>query len=123
LELPVRNGHVAGAHDLVASSDAEGISTAPRAHLGHYVQTVVRGDPLFEADPTQLDNSHWTTQSVADELVYHMELCYPRQNWPAGEMAVKPRGIGRYMHLGLKASILAKLLGAHVRVKQIGFSL
>ena len=52
-----------------------------------------------------------------------MKLCYPRQNWPVGEMAVKPTGIGRYMHLGLKASILARLLDAHVRVKQIGLFL
>jgi hypothetical protein len=111
--LYIRNGHCAGAHHLVASTDAESISTAPRPRFGHHGQTIVRGDPLFEANPTHLDNSHRAIQSVADELVYHTELGYPRQDRPAGEMAVKPRGIRRHMHLGRKASILAILPSAY----------
>jgi hypothetical protein len=58
LELTIRNGHCAGANHLVASIDAESISTAPRPRFGHHGQTIVRGDPLFEANPTHLDNSH-----------------------------------------------------------------
>jgi hypothetical protein len=111
--LYIRNGHGAGAHHLIASSDAECISTVPRPRFGHHGQAIVRGYHLFEANSTHLDNSHWAIQSVADELVYHTELGYPRQDRPAGEMAVKPRSILRYMHLGRKASILVILPGAY----------
>jgi hypothetical protein len=116
LELLGRNDHGAGADNLIASTDAEGVSTPLRPRFGRYRETIVRGYLLLEANSAHLDDSHRAIKSVTDELVHHAELGYSRQDRPAGEMTVKPLRTRRQMHFSRKLSIFAAVRGAYVHI-------